>query len=95
MTADNPHIAVNIAWIDPRFSTGNKSPAIIIGNGFIIPAPMPWTARNKTSSSIVSALPHNIEPSRNRTMPAANTFVRPNKSDNRPATGANTVDKII
>jgi hypothetical protein len=95
MIPDSPHIAVKSAWMRPRFSTVNRSPAMIAGNGIMTPAPMPWTARKRTSCSIDCAAPHSSDPNRNRTMPASSTFFLPYMSDNRPAIGASTVVKII
>ena len=50
----------------------------------IPPAPRPWIAREPTSHSIESAIPHSAEPARNSTTLIRNIRLRPYRSPNFP-----------
>ena len=68
-----PRIGASIIGIATTLITrpirlGPAAPAIIIiPRGMIMPPPTPWRPRKITSSAVVVARPHSIEPAVNRT----------------------------
>jgi hypothetical protein len=56
------------------------------------PPPIPWTARNRTSSSMFCDNPASIDPATKMTIAAWKTTLRPTRSLTFPYSGTETVD---
>ena len=54
--------------------------------GWMAPAPMPWTRRNRIRDGIDQAAPHSTEPTRKAAIPASSTGRRPCRSASLPNT---------
>ena len=57
---------------------------IVVVIGMIEPAPIPCTARNTISETMLHATPQSTEPRRKTPIPNSSIGLRPKTSDNRP-----------